>query len=285
VMTNKRFKLRHALVAAGVSAAAALMTMVPGTALAQATAPGVSPAQAASLGAYKAAHDTDPHFADSSKSGGLLRTSTQSSRGMMSPSFSYSLPAQYLIGKNQQGQQRTYWCGPAAVAEAMGLLGINYSQSTEASVMNTTTNGTAWSGSNANVPASFLTGHPVRDTIDYQVYANQGYDPAYAVASVPYTPTQTDTNNYISRMTLDIWALYPVVGDAWEVAGYPHLTGHPTNQTIFHWFTVIGYTNNGADTSYEDSATSVWPKTVPAYTMSFPSSTLVLILGGRGYVW
>ena len=85
-------------------------------------------------------------------------------------------------------------------------------------------------------------------------------------------------------MAQDALDVRPIAGDAWEVAGGPHLTGHPASQTIFHWFTVIGYGNYAATTTYEDSATSVW-SSVPAYTFGFSSQTLVTILGGRGYVW
>ena len=193
-------------------------------------------------------------------------------------------PTDFSIGQNQQGQQKTYWCGPAAMSEADGFLGSSYSQTSEATTLKTDTNGTAWSGVNANVPAAYLTGHPMRDVLVYHYYVLTGIDAAYAVVSVPYTPTQTDVNKYVSNLTFDISNYWPVVGNAWEVAGYAHLTGHPSNQTIFHWFTIYGYHSSGSRTSYEDSATTVW-STVPAYTDSFSSSTLVTILGGRGYVW
>ena len=280
------FSLRKGLTAFGVSIAAVLMASMPTSVFAQSG--GGSPDQLQAMGAYKASHDTDPHAGDSFASSSTTTRSGRTSGGSAmtaSASITYSYPVNYLIGKNQQGQQTGYWCGPAAVSEAVGLWGYSYSQTTEASIMHTTSSaGTAWSGVNAAVPSAYLTGHPVRDTLDYQVAANSGSDPGYAVVAVPYTPTQTDINNYISHLQLDIWAGYPMVADAWEVAGYNHLTGHPKNQTIFHWFTIIGYESNGTLTSYEDSATTVWT-TVPAYTMNFNSATLVGIIGGRGYVW
>jgi hypothetical protein len=282
-MRDKRFTLVHALAAAGISVAAALMTLLPVTALAQAT-PGVPPAEAAAMGAYKATHDTDPHLADTTSS--ALRSSRLQSSGALTAAVQTALPASLLLGKNQQAQANGYYCGPAAVKEAMGLLGnSNYSQSAEATALKTTSSsGTAWSGVNANVPARFLTGHPVRDVIEAEAYASFNYDAYYSVISVPYTPKASDTSNYIASLKIDMNTGFPMVGDAWEVAGYAHLTGHPKNQTIFHWFTIIGYENSGASTSYEDSATSIWT-TVPAYTLNFSSSTLVLILGGRGYIW
>jgi hypothetical protein len=77
---------------------------------------------------------------------------------------------------------------------------------------------------------------------------------------------------------------WPLIGDAWEVPNGPHLVGHPVNLEIYHWFTINGYNDWGNQTQYMDSATTIWPS-VPPYTSNFSSSTLVTILGGRGYVW
>lgn len=232
-----------------------------------------------SEGAWKAAHDTDPHVP-------ITNGAHHTGRPANHPGalMALSAPTDFSIGQDQEGQQTTYWCGPAAEAEALGLLSLTYLQSSEATALKTTTSGTAWSGVNANVSAQFQTSHPMRDVLSYQYYLTYNIDPAYAVVAVPYTPSQTDINNYVSHLTFDISNYWPVIGNAWEVAGYAHLTGHPMNQTIFHWFTIYGYHGSGSTTSYEDSATTVW-STVPAYTDSFSSSTMVGILGGRGYVW
>lgn len=275
--------LRRGLVALAISLAAAVLASTPSAVFAQ-SAGGIAPGQLQALGAYKAAHDTDPHVGDNTSSATISSTRGGLRSSGASASLASTFPVNYLIGQDQQGQQRTYWCGPAAASEALGLWGYSYSQTYMASVMGTTTNGTAWSGVNASVPSAYLTGHPMRDAVDYLMAVRSGGDPGYVVTSVPYTPTQTDINNYISHLQLDVWAGYPIMADAWEVAGYPHLVGHPSNLTIFHWFTIIGYRTNGTYTSYEDSATSVW-STVPAYTMSFSSSELVGIIGGRGYIW
>jgi hypothetical protein len=60
------------------------------------------------------------------------------------------------------------------------------------------------------------------------------------------------------------------------------------NQTIFHWFDIRGYQASGGVTDYEDSvhgASSIgWSSAVPAYS-ALASSTIVSILGARGYDW
>jgi len=106
----------------------------------------------------------------------------------------------------------------------------------------------------------------------------------YVPVGLPYYPSSGDVSNYKSRMTFNIDHNYPVIGDAYEAAGYPHLWGHPVNQKIFHWFTINGYRSYGNKTDYMDSATTVWPQ-VKAYNYGFDSATLVNILGERGYVW
>ena len=274
-----------------IAAAAVLAITLPTPVMAATSTQRSVPSSVASLGAWKAAHDTDPHtpIVNSSHHQGWpigKQRAADSLRVATSSIATLGIPASKLIAQNQQGQQTGYWCGPAAESEAIGILGASYSQSSEASYLKTTTNGTAWSGVNANVPASFQTGYPMRDVLNYEYYVyTNGGNAAYSVVAVPSTPSQTDTNNYISNMSGDVYYDWPVLGNAWEVAGYPqyHLTGHP-DITIFHWFTVIGYQNYGNLTSYEDSATTVW-STVPAYTLNFSSPTLVIILGGRGYVW
>jgi hypothetical protein len=263
------------------AAAAVFAVALPTSALAVGSGEGIATTDVTALGAWKAAHDTDPHTP-------IVNGPHHTGRPLMyqgAPTM-LTVPSSFLIGQNQQGQQQTYWCGPAAEAEADGLLGSSYAQSSEASTLKTTTDGTAWSGVNANVPSQWLTQHPMRDVLVYHYYARTGIDAAYAVVAVPYTPTQSDINKYISNLTFDISNYWPVIGDAWEVAGYPHLTNHPHNLTIFHWFTVIGYQNYGNQTWYEDSATTMaWTPAVPAYTSNFDTPTLVLILGGRGYIW
>ena len=79
-----------------------------------------------------------------------------------------------------------------------------------------------------------------------------------------------------------------LAGNAYEVPGGPHLVGHPAGQQIMHWFDIRGYAQSGAVTAYEDSvhgAPSIaWGSSVPAYS-TLPSTTIVYILGARGYVW
>jgi hypothetical protein len=183
----------------------------------------------------------------------------------------------WLNNFNHQGQINGYYCGPATIAEGTTTLGVGVSQQTAGSYMGTNTGGTGTTAM-TNGMVHFI-GNPV---FGWSFYVWHG---------VPYTPTQTDYNNYFYNITSDISgaSAAPIAGDAYEVVGGPHLVGHP-NQNIFHWFETGGWNQNGHPGStsyytiyYADSATSIW-STVPAYSW-FNMQTMVVILGGRGYVW
>lgn len=188
-------------------------------------------------------------------------------------------PASASFPGNQTPQITSYYCGPATVHEALNSVGVGMSQATAADHLNTTTNGTAWSGGGTSP-----TGYPVPDVLNHHETRNY-YVPQYVSSD-----GSTAVDQYEQDLMYDIYAAgAPMIGDAYEVYGGLHLTGHPNRQTpIFHWFDIRGYGNSGASTMYEDSvhgATSVtWHEGVPAYS-TLASSTIVTIVEGRGYVW
>jgi hypothetical protein len=252
--------------------------------------------------AWKEANDTDPHVpltafqeqmlaqkeqavADffTAISGNPFAVVTDESGGDGSFAVDLALAAApstaYLLA-NQTPQQRSYWCGPAAVVEALGQLGVNISQQTAALKLGTSPNGTGWSGG----PTS--TGHPVPDVLN--LYQQRNY---YIPWSVPYSPSAMDVSNYKSFLVSNIVnpPAAPLIGDAYETSGSQfHLNGHPPDRSIWHWFDIRGYTNSGGSTMYEDSVhnapTVSWYAGVPAYS-TLPSNQIVTIVGGRGYVW
>lgn len=261
----------------------ALSALVGGMALSPSTADAAAMGPAA-VASWKAAHDTDPHLAlPAPQQAQLAQRQRAASRwhqvlvaGARADAAGAAPAATSAdIVANQQGQINGYYCGPAAVSEALSALGVNLSQSSAGSLLQTSADeGTAWSGLNIDVPRT--TGYPVPDLINYE---SGGW---YAPVSVPYQPAGSDDTTYVNDLTYDIDHRWPLVGDAWEVPNGPHLVGHP-NIEIYHWFEIRGYEDSGSTTDYEDSATTVWSG-VPAYS-SLSSQTIVEIVGGRGYVW
>jgi hypothetical protein len=241
--------------------------------------------------AWKAAHDTDPHLPLTPEQL-QVTDAKRAEEDRFAVGFTAPLstcgnacgggsgyPTAATLAANQTPQATSYYCGPAAVHEALGAVGVSLSQSAAASALHTTTDGTAWSGGGTSP-----SGYPVPDVLN----ARQGWN--YYVPQPVSAPTTSAIQTYENDLELDIAALsVPLIGDAWETqSSAHHLVGHPTDRTIFHWFEIRGYQNSGASTMYEDSvhnASSVsWHEGVPAYS-TLPSSWIVSIVSGRGYIW
>ena len=226
--------------------------------------------------AWKAAHDTDPHLPLTPQQVEVTAEKRASECGDCDPGAYY--PPSAHLAANQTPQITGYYCGPAAVHEALDALGVSLSQSAAAAALHTTSDGTGWS-SGGTSPS----GYPVPDVLNrYQ--SRNSYIPQYVSSA-----TSSAIRTYERDLEMDIYALgVPLIGDAWEAPGGPHLVGHPQGRQIFHWFEIRGYQSSGATTMYEDSvhgASSIsWSANVPAYS-ALPSSEIVTIVSGRGYVW
>jgi hypothetical protein len=244
--------------------------------------------------AWKAAHDTDPHLpltqqqlemtaakrAAEPQNGGVVPASFVAPMGPCgSCTGGGSYPSSASLVANQTPQQTSYWCGPASVHEALDALGVSLSQSAAATALHTTTAGTAWSGGGTSP-----SGYPVPDVMNRYQSRN------YYVPQPVGTATSSAISTYENDLEMDISAIRaPMIGNAWETQySTYHLSGHPGDRTIMHWFEIRGYYGSGGTTLYEDSvhnATTVsWYASVPAYS-NLPSSQIVTIVSGRGYVW
>ncbi|HEY5360495.1 MAG TPA: C39 family peptidase [Streptosporangiaceae bacterium] len=186
------------------------------------------------------------------------------------------LPAARDLRPTQQAQVRGYYCGPATVSEMLAQLGKRVSQATAARELRTNPSGTNWSDNS---------GYPVPAVLNLNQKKNN-----YVAVALPWYPTSRQITTFEADLVTDVNhnGGVPLAGNAYEVAGGPHLVGSPVSQTIFHWFEIRGYQKFGAVTDYEDSvhgAPSIgWSVAVPAYS-SMPSSAIVDILGARGYDW
>lgn len=172
---------------------------------------------------------------------------------------------------NQQGQVTSYYCGPATVSELAwtvpGPSGVD--QWTAGSWMGTTTDGTS-------------VDQEVNGLNHFVGVPDFGWN-FYGYVWMDYNPTPAQRSAFLSNLQSDVSVSSPVAGNAWEVAGGPHLIGHPAGQTIFHWFEIGGWSTNTSQVYYADSATTVW-SSVPAYSWQ-DTYTVETIMGGRGYAW
>ncbi|WP_370411775.1 hypothetical protein [Streptomyces fradiae] len=233
--------------------------------------------QAAAARSYEEAHA----LGTTGAMGPLSTTGTADTTGATSALAGYK-----LSGGIHQSQQTSYWCGPAALVitqSAHDEVG-GRSQRDAATLLKTTTAGTAWYGIDINVPDP--TGYPMVDALNYRL-PGAGYVPN----ALPYTPTAADKTAFKQHITHNTDNDYAIAGNAWEVPGGPHLVGHP-NIEIFHWVAIDGYNTDTAagQVNYLDPvggvSTSVisWAGPVPK-SAHISSDTLTTIMGGRGYVW
>jgi hypothetical protein len=236
------------------------------------------------VAAYKAQHDTKAAYVRAvaaayarhnaqkrAKYGSRSATAARSANVAAAPLSVVSGSGwAYLSPLNQQGEQRSYWCGPATVSMVAWTVPgpSNVNQSTAASWMGTNTSGTSEGQETSGL--NHFVGVP-----DY------GWS-FYGFVSMNGNPTSSQRATFLSDLKIDVSLNSPVAGDAWEVVGGPHLVGHP-NQQIFHWFEIGGWNTSNGKSYYADPATSVW-STVPPYSW-FSTYTMETILGGRGYAW
>jgi hypothetical protein len=126
------------------------------------------------------------------------------------------LPIQYQV------QETGYWCGPASTRIALSARIDPPSQSTLASQLGTTTNGTDWIGQ--------VTG----------VLNNRLGAPRYKTTEMPHDPpTQAERDRLWNDVVLSIDNNYPLVTNIVAPASN-HPPGYPS-YTIYHYFTVTGY--------------------------------------------
>ena len=135
-----------------------------------------------------------------------------------------------------QVQQTGYWCGPAATRHALSARIAPPTQGTLAQQLGTTTNGTDWIGQITNV-------------------LNRHLGPGrYGTTEMPNDPPTAAQRDRLWRdIVLSIDANHPVVANIVAPPGNQP-PGYPSNQTIYHYFTVIGYNPDTYQVYIADSA-------------------------------
>jgi hypothetical protein len=128
--------------------------------------------------------------------------------------------ADHTLQVDYQVQETGYWCGPAATRIALSARGISRSQSQLAAELGTTQNGTDWIGQVTGVLGNYV-----------------GW---YETKEMPNDPPSQAQRDLLWRdVVLDIDNGYAIVAN---IVAPPnnHPPGYP-NETIYHFFTVIGY--------------------------------------------
>ena len=128
-----------------------------------------------------------------------------------------------VLNVHYEAQTTGYWCGPTATKIALSARMTPPSQSSLAGQLGTTTNGTDTIGQVTSALNANLDGSPYQTT-------EMPNDP----------PTTEQRNRFWDDVVASIDQNYPVVAN---IVAPPsnHPPGYPSNRTIYHYFTVIGY--------------------------------------------
>jgi peptidase C39-like protein len=135
-------------------------------------------------------------------------------------------PAAHVAGEHvlqidYQVQETGYWCGPAATRIALSARGVYRSQGDLAAELGTHEGGTDHIGQVTNVLSSYVGWYETKEMPN---------DP----------PTQAQKDLLWNDIVTDINNGYAIVANIVAPPGNQP-PGYPPDQTIYHYFTVIGY--------------------------------------------
>ena len=155
----------------------------------------------------------------------MATAATLTTGALVAPATAGAAPvstrSQHVLNVDYQVQETGYWCGPAATRIALSARGINVSQADMAAQLGTTTNGTDWIGQVTGVLDNYVGWYETKEMPN---------DP----------PTQAQKDLLWSDIVSDINSGYAIVANIVAPPGNPP-PGYPPDQTIYHYFTVIGY--------------------------------------------
>lgn len=131
-------------------------------------------------------------------------------------------------------QQTSYRCGPAATRIALSARGVAVTQQLMADALPTDENGTDWIGQVTAVLSGYVGWYETKEMPN---------DP----------PTQAQRDLLWDDITLDLGKGYAPVTNIVAPPGN-HPPGYPSDQTIWHYFTVIGYNPDNQEVLIADPA-------------------------------
>lgn len=205
--------------------------------------------------------------------------------GVVSPD---SLPTSLNLGEPYYQQVNEDWCGPATVVMIADYMHTGWTgmsshdqQARAAYWLGTTSDGTAWYGSDnvPNYPGSSW--YPVEDVLDYTRYVHNLGMP-YVATPLPGTPTKSQQDTFKQDLVVDMNNHLPEAANQYSITGY-NLPYQP-NQPWMHWWSARGYESSGAITGINDPA--AFANGVEHWvTTEGGAHTVVIALGGRGYIF
>jgi hypothetical protein len=193
------------------------------------------------------------------------------------------------------------FCGAATLTMAAGYLGAGWSGTTTSQqnaagyllgtdgaykdsngvVHFPNSSGTAWYGSD-NVPSFPKSSwYPMADALNYQLY-KAGKSTWYDVVALPGTPTSAQQIDFRDHLYFDTTQNHPGEDNQYSIVDYE--IGFQPKGAWQHWWSARGYANNGETTYFNDPASWSAHRMSSAPTRG-GAHTVVVALGGRGYIW
>ncbi|EHR63219.1 C39 family peptidase [Saccharomonospora cyanea] len=157
----------------------------------------------------------------SATAGAAGQTVTGQATASAVPAVHEQAAGEVVLNVDYQVQETGYWCGPAAVRIALSARGIHRSQADLAAELGTHTGGTDWIGQVTRVLSGYVGWYETKEMPN---------DP----------PTQAQKDLLWRDIVLNIDNNYPIVANIVAPPGNQP-PGYPPDQTIYHYFTVIGY--------------------------------------------
>jgi hypothetical protein len=281
---GKTGKGRNLIGLAAVAICALVLPQSP--ALASPGGPGAKPPQPtiSEFSSQLARPITDSQGMDPAKAAAWTAAVAHARSGVR-PTLAAAAAKRLAVHLSQQINE-TY-CGPATLAMVTNFLGVGWGgttaqmQQSAASLLRTTSDGTAWYGSD-NVPGYPKSSwYPMQDAVNYRLY-RAGKPMWYNVVALPDSPSGTQQVTFRNHLTFDIDHNYPGEDNQYSVPGYE--IGFQPRGTWYHWWTARGYRSSGEVTQFNDPAQWSAGRMSEATTRGGPH-TVVVALGGRGYIW
>ena len=171
--------------------------------------------------------------------------------------------ASKIINFPFQTQQTNYWCGPASASMLLRSIGYNYSQTTMASKMGTTTNGT-----NAGAPVVNALNSVTKGSRYYFRWQWHNYSQVSTIKS--HVVQALDWGN-------------PVMVNTMEGPGDVYIRGHNIGGWLYHYGLVGDYFNYGNEVTYVDPGHGRFSGFLMNQRLTI--TQLSYATGGRGYAW
>ena len=170
------------------------------------------------------------------------------------------------LGVEWEQQINGYYCGPAATRMALKAKHDSPpNQNDLAAMMGTDQAGTDHIGL-------------VADALDSVLGTGTDYVPKL----LDYSPTPEQKEMFRADVKADVDTGYAVVANIWVVAGGPRPAGYPSGD-VFHYVTVIGYSDDGSEVLVADPAAGIGGfENVPSKYW-IDADKMATLIGGKGY--